>query len=132
VKQNSARKFCWSIFHDDAAFWFDNKDMALTTNNFPRAFVPKKYQLDGNKIWRHIAVTFDETDDNLLIYYDGALALSTPFGSSIKLADPPSTDTGATLTLGRSGPNWFCFFLLMCKRLLKALSPNNRQSTSQH
>ena len=110
VKQNSARKFCWSIFHDDDAFWFDNKDMALTTNNFPRVVVPKKYQLEGNKFWRHIAVTFDETNDNLLIYYDGALALSTPFGSSIKLADPPSTDTGATLTLGRLGPNWFCFF----------------------
>ena len=107
VKQDAARKFRWSIFTENSAYWFDNFAMADGTNNYPRNFIPKKYHLE-DKIWRHIAVTFDETTDNLLLYYDGAIALKTPFGSSIRDADPPNT--GATLTLGRTGPNWLVPF----------------------
>jgi hypothetical protein len=107
LKSKSDGSRCWSIFHENSAFWFDNKDKALTTQQYPRAFVQKKYQLDGNKIWRHIAVTFDENTDHIHVYYDGALAVSTWFGSSIKVADPPSSETGVTLTLGRLGTNWF-------------------------
>ena len=103
IKQDSDGKYRWSIFHENIAYWFDNFEMADGTNNYPRNFVPKKNFLE-DKIWRHIAVTFDETTDNLLVYYDGALALKTPFGSSIRLADSPSA--GSNMTLGRQGPDW--------------------------
>ena len=46
-----------------------------------------KYNLEGDLIWRHVAVVYDETTDNFRLYYDGSLAYEGWHGSNIRKSD---------------------------------------------
>ena len=50
---------------------------------YPTNFVQDKWKLRGNRIWRHVAVQYDETNNYYRIFYDGELAHEADYGNTI-------------------------------------------------
>ena len=96
--------------HTYSAYWFDNSNCAAegggtcTATRYPMKFTPAKYNLEGDLIWRHIAVVYDETTDNFRIYYDGSRAYEGWHGSSIQKSD--CNGPGTELTFGHDKGSW--------------------------
>jgi len=92
-----------------SAYWFDNSNCfgnptCNAPTRYPAFFTDAKFNLEGDLIWRHIALVFDETTDNYRLYYDGSLAYEGGFGSPIREAD--CTGPGMELTFGHDKGSW--------------------------
>jgi hypothetical protein len=98
VKKSMQRSHCWSQWHENSAFYFDNSRGTRVKFGYPRNFVGEQFHLNGDQVWRHIAVVYDETSDTQRLYYDGALAWEGDFGSPVAQAD--CADAGSGLALG--------------------------------
>ena len=115
LKRTDQQNPCWSQFFENSAYWFDNPSRDPSVPNYPRNFVAKKYQLNGNALWRHIAIVYDETDDHFRLYFDGALAHRQKYGSSVKNMDA-CTGSNPRLMIGRMDPGWYLFMYVMHTR----------------
>jgi len=98
--------FCWSIWLENDALWFDN------LKGTPKYQYPKfsdeglasKYKFRGDKIWRHMAFVWDELSDEIRFYLDGTLVLQKPWGSAVANAD--CNGVGKRVAIGHSHPGY--------------------------
>ena len=110
-KHTTGREYCWDIYHEPSAYWFENSNCepeggaaGCTANRYPEKFTPAKFNLEGDLIWRHIALVYDETTDNYRLYYDGSLAYEGWHGSKVRLSD--CNGAGTELTFGHDKGAW--------------------------
>jgi len=80
---------CWSLWVEDGAIWYDNpkgRTRKFEYLYFKDLGVSELQYLRGDKVWRHVALQFDETSDELRLYIDGTLLLATSWDSPIRYA----------------------------------------------
>lgn len=98
--------YCWTVWLENNAIWWDN------LKGTPKYQYPKyddegmaaKYKYSGDKIWRHLAFQWDETDDRVRFFIDGTLAIDKPWGSSVSNAD--CAGPGKRIAFGHSHPGY--------------------------
>ena len=105
VKSCDGKAWAWATWTENSAFW------SSFASGYPRDFVQEKFQLNGDAVWRHIAVQYNEVDNSMRLFYDGRLAYKGPWGSDhasagsdVKKAD--CNGANARLNLGRTEPGW--------------------------
>lgn len=95
------RRGIWSLWLENDGIWFDNVK-GTPKYQYPLNFMPPRSKWTGSQVWRHIAFKLDESTNQALLYMDGRLAVSAPWGSDVVGADCPSR----TVALGHSTPGW--------------------------
>jgi len=101
-----AERKCWNFWIENNAIWYENS----VIDEYPRDFVPRNFQIQGGKTWRHIAITLDETTDEFKYYMDGQHAYTGPWrgadntGRTVRTSD--CSGPNRFMTLGRSYPGY--------------------------
>lgn len=112
-------EWCWTAWIENEAFWQDagpyagyvyfsntkenNKkkqkypDMSLNNLN-----VDAKFKPNGDKMWRHFILQFDEVNDKLRLFLDGTMVFEMNLGAAVSEVD--CAGTGKRWTLGHSHP----------------------------
>lgn len=84
---------------------FDNvKAYGAQKYQFPLDFTAAKFELNGDSVWRHLTMVFDEESDNVRYYMDGVKAWEGAWLSKVRNAD--CNGGNKTVTLGRSWPGY--------------------------
>ena len=95
------RRGIWSLWLETDGIWFDNVK-GSPKYQYPLNFMPPRSKWTGSQVWRHIAFKLDESKNAALLYMDGRLAVSVPWGSDVVRADCPLR----SVALGHSTPGW--------------------------
>jgi len=95
------RRGIWSLWLETDGIWFDNVK-GSPKFQYPLNFMPPRTKWQGSDVWRFISFTLDETSNKALLYMDGRLAVSAPWGSDVRGADCPAR----SVALGHSTPGW--------------------------
>ena len=91
----------WSLWLETDGIWVDNVK-GSPKYQYPRNFMPIRTKWKGSEAWRFVSFTLDENSNQALLYMDGRLAVSVPWGSDVRRADCPMR----SVALGHSTPGW--------------------------
>ena len=104
VSFGGSNDLCWSAWIENGAFWYDEP-----VNGGYRKFedwgMPNKFHFHSHKIWRHMALQFNEASDHLLLFIDGNKVFESAWGggtNTISRAD--CQGLGKKWALGHSHP----------------------------
>jgi hypothetical protein len=103
---DSSRAFCWSLWLENGAIWFDNP-LGSPTFQYPKfseSGVSEDFHLKNDDVWRFIGFTLDEVSDTARFWLDGSLVWEGPWGSSVTGADCAGSDK--LVALGHQHPGW--------------------------
>eukprot|EP00281_Chroomonas_sp_CCMP1168_P016014 CAMPEP_0206220982 /NCGR_PEP_ID=MMETSP0047_2-20121206/5167_1 /ASSEMBLY_ACC=CAM_ASM_000192 /TAXON_ID=195065 /ORGANISM="Chroomonas mesostigmatica_cf, Strain CCMP1168" /LENGTH=1725 /DNA_ID=CAMNT_0053643677 /DNA_START=282 /DNA_END=5460 /DNA_ORIENTATION=+ len=96
---------CWTFWIETDGIFGDNVHGTPHTSIYNTSFVEDKYKWNSDKVWRHMAVQFDETSDLVHFFLDGTLAVSVPWNSPVTGADCPNAPDKA-IAFGHELPGY--------------------------
>jgi hypothetical protein len=96
----------WSIWVEDEGIWLDSPGKGYYW--FDDTPVTRKYRPNGNRIWRHMALRFDEVRNEVAFYLDGVLAVveSQPDKPVREIDQPTPGGYDTAILLGHADPGY--------------------------
>lgn len=95
--------WCWTAWFENEAFWND-----VSPNSGYEYFddhgVVDKFKLEGQIVWRHMSLQFDEITDMFRLYMDGTLVFEDPWGGPVSAVD--CVGKGKKWSLGHAHPGY--------------------------
>ena len=99
---------CWAfrLLASERVLFFENSKGVEHKHRYADEFALPQQTLNAatTPVWRHIAITLNDSDDSVSFYLDGRLGWQGPWGSSVRSADCKSPSR--VITLGRRRPQW--------------------------